>query len=400
MMKKRYLSLLTALCLLLSVAPVSGLAAESQTHSTEVTQESEHPPLSESTKKAIAAYKKNPTDENKQAVLDALNEAYDWVVQNKKDNLAEYTRVRTERVGAWLRTVMAGGMPPFMSLSTDNNKGNERQLVADAVDIYRANPSSANRSLVKQALDAYYDAFLREQEEHIQETEELRETRITASLEYFTSDRFQPQAGVTSTVELEDTLAEIICAYISVGASSVPVNPEARVREREFNAAISSAQAVYLSNPTEENKAALREEIFKAFQTAYDVRVEEYAVAEIKGNDGASALFTSMLNADFRSEQFQELTEQRNLYGRIDRIVTFGTNTYGDWTPRMEEESQELAKLLSEYEASPTEKNQQAVKAKFYEIYNTMLLVQKAHLEDTQANLNAFVEETLLELTS
>lgn len=399
MNKKRFLSLLTALCLVLSTAPMSVLAAESQTHSTEVTQESEHPPLSETTKEAIAAYKKNPTDENKQAVLDALNEAYDWVVQNKKNNLAEYTRVRTERVGAWLRTVMAGGMPPFMSLSTDNNKGNERQVVAEAAEAYRANPSSANRSLVKQALEAYYDAFLREQEVHIQETEELRETRIAASLEYFTSDRFQPQTGATNTVELEDTLAEIIVSYISVGAASIPVNPEARVRERAFNAAISSAQTVYLSNPTEENKAALREEISKAFQTAYDVRVEEFSVAENKGSDGASALFTSMLNADFRSEQFQELTEQRNLYGRIDRTIIFGSNTYRDWTPRMEEESQELAKLLSEYEASPTTVNQQAVQAKFYEIYDAMLLVQKAHLEDMQVKLNSFVEETLLELT-
>ena len=44
--------------------------------------ESEHPPLSETTKKAIAAYKKNPTEENKQAVLNALNETYDWVIQN------------------------------------------------------------------------------------------------------------------------------------------------------------------------------------------------------------------------------------------------------------------------------------------------------------------------------
>lgn len=402
MMKKRILSLLTALCLLLCAAPTSAFAAGKITgnlsRSEDATWESEHPPLSETTKKAIAAYKKNPTEENKQGILNALNETYDWVVQNKKNNLLEYTNTRTKRIDAWMRTILNGGMPPFMSLSSDNNKGGERQALADAVDTYRENSSTYNRALVRQALEAYYDVFLREQEEHINETEELRETRIAASLEYFTSDRFKPQVNITNTVKQEDALAEIICAYISVGAKVVPVNPEARVREREINAAISSAQTVYLNVPTEENKTKLQEEIANAFQTAYDVRLEEYAIAENKGSGGADALFTQMLDADFRSTKFQELTEQLNLYGRIDRMVTYGSNTYGDWTPRMETESQELAVLLNEYEAAPTSENELAVKDKFYEIYDNMLIVQKAHLEETQTKLSSFTEETLLTL--
>ncbi len=402
-MKKRSLSLLTALSLLLSAAPTYTMAAGNVTAnlslSEDTTWESEHPPLSETTKKAIAAYKKNPTEENKQGILNALNETYDWVVQNKKNNLLEYTQTRTKRIDAWMRTIINGGMPPFMSLSTDNNKGTERQVVADAVETYRENSSSSNnRALVRQALEAYYDAFLKEQEEHIYETEELRETRIAASLEYFISDRFNPQVNQSNTVTQEDALAEIIIAYISVGAEVIPVNPEARVREREINAAISNAQAVYLNNPTEENKNKLQEEIAKAFQTAYDVRLEEYAIAENKGINGASTLFNQMLDADFRSTKFQELTEQLNLYGRIDRMITYGSNTYGDWTPRTKEESQELAALLNLYEASPTSENKQAVKDKFYEIYANMLVVQKAHLEETQIKLSSFTEETLHEL--
>lgn len=401
-MKKRSLTLLTAMSLLLSATPTPILAAGNVTAnlslSEDTTWESEHPPLSETTKIAIASYKKNPTEENKQAILNALYETYDWVVQNKKNNLLEHTKTRTERIDAWMRTIINGGMPSFMSLSTDNDKGTERQAVADAVDTYRENSSYKNRVLVRQALEAYYDAFLKEQEEHIIETEELRETRIATALEYFISDRFKPQANQSNTVKQEDALAEIIIGYISVGAAVVPVNPEARVREREINAAITNAQTVYLNNPTEENKTKLQEEIAKAFQTAYDVRLEEYAKAEYKGSNGASTLFTQMLDADFRNTKFQELTEQLNLYGRIDRMITYGSNTYGDWTPRMKEESQELAALLNIYEASPTSENKQAVKDKFYEIYTNMLIVQKVHLEETQIKLSSFTEETLHEL--
>ena len=401
-MKKQLISSLMSLCLGLCVVPTSVMAAGTTTGNTslsrDITFESEHPPLSEATKVAIAAYKKNPSEETKQAVLDALNEAYDWVVQNKKENLEEYTSTRSARINAWLNTVVKGGTPPFMTLDM-NSKEAERQAVADAIDAYRDNPTSQNRASVKQALTAYYDAFLQEQEDHIIETEELREMRIATSLAYFTSDLFQPQANVTNTVAEEDVLAEIICSYISAGAAIVPVNPEARVREREINAAISSAQTAYLNNPTEENKIILQAEIASAYQTAYDVRVEGYATAEQKGSDGASALFTQMLDAEFRTSQYKELTAQLNMYGRIDRMVTFGSNTYGGgWTPRMKTESQELVALLTEYEASPTAENEQAVKDKFYEVYNSMLALQKTHLEETQSNLSTFTEETLQEL--
>lgn len=359
--------------------------------------ESEHPPLSENTKIAIAAYKKNPTEENKNALLEALNDTYDWVIQNKKDNLTEYIDSREQSINSWMQTIRAGGMPPFMSLNTDNNKGTERQAITEAVDVYRKNRSSENENLVRQALTSYYDAFIREQEEHIIETEELRETRIAAAFEYFTSDRFQPQTPTNDAVKQEDALAEIICAYISVGAEIVPVNPEARVRERTFNAAITSAQMSYLQEPTEENRNKCREEIAKAFQTAYDVRMEEYVKAEGKIG-GAQKLFTQIIDVDFRDRQFLDLTEQRNLYGRIDRMVTFGCNTYGNWEPRMKTESQELAALLQEYETSHTTQNQQAVESKFNEIYNEMIVIHKAHLQQMQYKLNSFIEEILKEL--
>lgn len=401
-MKKQIMSSLMSLCIGICVVPTSVMAAGTTTNNTSLSRdinfESEHPPLSEATKIAIAAYKKNPSEETKQAILDALNEAYDWVVQNKKDNLEEYTSTRSARIYAWLNTVVTGGTPPFMTLDMDSKEA-ERQAVADAIDAYRENPSSQNKASVKQALTTYYDAFLQEQEDHIIETEELRETRIATSLAYFTSDLFKPQANVTNTVQEDDVLAEIICSYISMGAVIVPVNPEARVREREINAAISSAQAAYLNNPTEENKIMLQAEIASAYQTAYDVRVEEYSIAEQKGSDGANALFTKMLDAEFRTAQYQELTEQLNMYGRIDRMVTFGSNTYGgDWTPRLKTESQVLAALLTAYEASPTAENEQAVKDNFYAIYNSMLTLQKAHLEETQSNLSIFTEETLQKL--
>lgn len=396
---KKHLLLLLSACVIFCSTPISAIAAEKAADMSVVSEgttfESEHPPLSEDTKEAIGTYKRNPTEENKQAVLDALNKAYDFVIQNKKDNLEKYTQERTDKIGAWMNTVLKGGMPPFMSLSTDNNKGDEREAVADAVDAYRENSSSENRLLVKQALEAYYDAFLKEQEEHVVETEEVRESRIAASLEYFTSDLFKPQISTSTTVNQDDALAEIICAYISAGAEIVPVNPEARVREREINATISNAQMVYLNNPNDENLDQLKNEVRNAFQTAYDVRLEEYGVAEAKGVDGGNALFTKMMDADFRSEQFQNLTEQLNLYGRIDRMVTYGSNTYGDWTPRMQEESQELAILLNTYDVYPTEENKQAVEDKFFEIYDNMLIIQKEHLEDTQADLETFIAEIL-----
>lgn len=393
-MNNRIITLLTMLCLLILFAPVT-LKAQNNSSSKNTTLESEHPPLSEATKKAIAVYKKTPSEANKLALLKALNEAYDEVLQNKKNNLAEHTRTRSEKIKSWMRTVLNGGMPPFMSLKTDNNKGGERQMVADAVAAYRKSPSSHNKISLEESLAAYYDAFLKEQQGHITETEKLRDARVKASLEYFASDLFQPGVNVKNNIRQEDVLAEIMCAYISAGAEIIPVNPEARVRERAINADISNARALYLNDPVEYNKAKLKEEISKAFQTAYSVRQEGYVAAQKKGSAGADALFNQMLDEIFLNAQFKDLTEQRNLYGRIDRMVIYGNNTYEGWTPRMINESQELAKLLSVYKDSPTLENKQAAKAKFSEIYKNMLITQNMHLKEMQPKLNSFVESVL-----
>lgn len=364
------------------------------------TWESEHPPLSENTKKAIADYKKKPTEENKQALFDALNESYDWVIQNKKNNLEIYKQQRTDKINCWLKSIINGDMPPFMSLSTDNNKGEWRQAVADAVEVYRAESNNVNKELVKQSLENYYDAFLNEQEEHIIDTENERETRIATSLAYFTSELFNPSIGVITSVDREDVLAEIICSYISSGAEIVPVNPEARVRERQYNASIKEAQFTYIDNPTSENKAILEEKIKEAFQAALDFRIEEFEFAQNKGSLGGQNLLFSIFDSNFIDSQYLELTQQRNLYGRIDRIITFGSNTCSDWTPRMIEESQELAELLKLYDISNTQENKQAIETKFYEIYDCMMIMQKAHLEDSKNNIDIYVANTLDELTS
>ena len=362
-------------------------------------QESEHPPLSDNTKRAIADYKQKPTEANKQKLLNVMNENYDAVIQLKKDNLAERVRDREKNINRWMQSVRSGDVPPFMKLNTDNHKGNERKAVADAVETYRKNRSRQNENGVKKSLDAYYDAFLDEQKKHIKETEDSRETKMATALAHFTSDRFRPGFQTAKTaVQQEDALAEIICCYIAVGAEIVPVNPEARVRERKFNSAIGTAQTDYAKDSTEKNKTKLKEELAKAFQAAYDVRLEEFAKAEKKGNDGARTLFAQIRNTDFRAGQFLDLTQQRNLYGRIDRTVTLGSNTIGNWEPRMKTESQELAKLLHEYEKSSTTQKEQAVEVKFNEIYQKVLVVHKEHLKEMNTKLDALTEKTLKEM--
>ncbi|MDR2981728.1 MAG: hypothetical protein LBV12_05725 [Puniceicoccales bacterium] len=364
-------------------------------------RESEHPPLPENTKKAIADYKRNPTEANKNRLLKIMNENYDAIIQLKKDKLADRVRGREKNINHWMQAIRSGGVPPFMKLNTENQKGSERKAVAEAMEAYRKDPSPGNEAAVKESLGAYYDVFLAEQKKHIKDTEESREARMTTALERFTSDRFKPgfQAAKT-TIKKEDALAEIICSYISVGAEIVPVNPEARVRERSFNSAINTAQANYLKDPTEKNRTKLKEEITKAFQAAYDVRLEEFAKADKKGLAGASALFAQIQDADFRGRQFLELTQQRNLYGRIDRTVTFGSNTVGTWEPRLKTESHALAKLLHEYEESSAQQKKQSIEVKFNDIYGKMLAAHKKHLEETKAKLDIYIEKTLKELTS
>jgi hypothetical protein len=79
-------------------------------------------------------------------------------------------------------------------------------------------------------------------------------------------------------------------------------------------------------------------------------------------------------------------------------MVTLGSNTVGDWEPRMQTESRELARLLQEYEKSPTKQKEQTVEKKFNEIYQKMLVVHKEHLKETKAKLGSLAEETLKEI--
>lgn len=401
-MKRQIVAIMAAISLVSYVSPISVYATEknsSDAYNLCIEVESEHPPLSEDTKIAIAAYKKNQTEENKQAVLDALNKAYDIVIDRKQKNLSEDIQNRDRSINSWLKTIILGKMPPFMSISESDNKMAERQAVADATNTYWAKRSAENRELVKQTLTTYYDAYLTEQQVHIDETIALRDSRIATSLEYFTSDRFQPQNNTSKdNLTKEDVLAEIICSYISVGAEIVPVNPEARVREREFNAAITNAQTNYLDNPTNENMSKLYEELSKAFDIAYSIRVAETTEAVNKGHNGADTLFNRLLDPNFISQQYTELTEQRNLYGRIDRMVTYGSNTYDSWTPRMKDDSRELATLLFEYQVSPTDENKLAAKTKFYELYDNMLTVQEIHLNFIHTEFESQINEIINQL--
>lgn len=190
----------------------------------------------------------------------------------------------------WLKTVKSGKNPPFMNLETDNSKGNERKAVANAIANYNKNRNAQNENALNNALSLYYEAFLDEQRKHIKETEDLREERINASLERFTSDRFElsPKSSQNSSKNLnkDEILAEVIANYINMGAEILPVNPEVRVRERKFNASINEVQKNYFQNPNSENKSKLRNEIAKAFETALEVRIQSVLNAQNKGLKG------------------------------------------------------------------------------------------------------------------
>lgn len=358
--------------------------------------ESEHPPLSEETKKAIAIYKRNPNEANKQNLLNALNKSYDAVIEQKKKNLNEHIKDKDKNIQMWIKTVKSGKNPPFMNLETDNNKGNERQAVANAIVEYNKNRNAQNETALKKALENYYEAFLDEQREHIKETEDLRDERINASLERFTSDRFalSPKSAQNNSknINKDEILAEIIANYINAGAEILPVNPEARVRERKFNAAINDAQKVYFKSPNSENKEKLRYEIAKAFETALEVRIQSVQNAQNKGINGGEKLLNKMQDSDFLQAQFDEITEQRNLYGRIDRIVSFGSNTATDWNPREKQDSLKLASALKS-----GDKN--IINSEFKALYQKMLKIQKEHLDSTKKRLDSLINDTLNELT-
>ena len=359
--------------------------------------ESEHPPLSADTKKAIAAYKHSPTEANKANLLNALNQSYDKVIAQKQEKLATREKERDKKINAWLKAVKSGKNPPFMNLQTPNKKGNERQVVANAISAYQQNANSQNEKALKEALNAYYDAFLNEQRAHIKETQDLREERIQASLERFTSESFdisvKKRGKFDKRVKAEPSefLAEIIAAYFNAGAQIVPVNPDARVRERELNAQINTAQKAYLTDKSEANKANLRAQIQKAFETAYNARFAEFKKAENKGLKGAKALYDKMQDSEFIAAQFKELSEQRNLYGRIDRRVSFETS-FGALSPRLKEQSNALYEALQQNDKVHSQEL-------FNALYEKMLALQKEHLNATQNKLESFVDEVLAELT-
>jgi len=95
-----------------------------------------------------------------------------------------------------------------MQLSTDHNKVDERNAIAEAVRAYRKNPITHNEKKVKKALNAYYDAFLKEQEDIVKDMEDSREGLIAALLERFTSDSLKLSLSAKNTVGQEDALAE------------------------------------------------------------------------------------------------------------------------------------------------------------------------------------------------
>lgn len=359
--------------------------------------ESEHPPLSEDTKKAIAQYKRAPSEANKQNLLNALNKSYDAVIAQKKEKLAQREKERDKNIDSWLNGVKRGKNPPFMNLQTDNNKGNERQIIAKAISAYNQNKSAQNESALREALSAYYEAFLEEQRAHIKETEDLRSERIAMSFERFSSDRFalSPKGGANKSanrLSVDEVLAEIIANYINVGAEMLPVNPESRVRERKFNAQINDAQKAYLQDKSAQNKAKLREAIAEAYNAALMARVQSVKSAQSKGTKGGAKLLSKMMDSAFLEEQFSELTTQRNLYGRIDRIVSFGGNTADEWTPRQKQDSLNLSTALKSGDKNATTRE-------FNALYDKMLKAQDSHLQATKQRLDLLIDECLDSLT-
>ncbi len=366
----------------------------------DITQwESDHPPLSDALKKAIALYKNKPGDKTEKLLIKALNDAYDQIIETKVKNREGYIKTRTSRIKGWMELVLDGEWPSFMLLNTDNNKAEERQAVADAVNAYWAKRTNSGRAAVKAALNEYYDAFLKEQDEIVQLTKDAREERIAASLAYYTSDLFKINRNGRANVNQNEALVEIICDYISVGAEIVYCNPEARVRERDLNSAIINSRTKYISEETDEAYAEYENTVLTAFETAYEVRLECIGTALNKGKAGAELLFDKMLDPDYITDKFNELIEQHNIYGRIDRVVTFGNNTYGtEWTPRMKEKSLMLADVINKYNENPTDENRTEAEEAFCMIYDEMLELENEQLTNTESKLDIYAQQMAQEL--
>lgn len=363
-------------------------------------QESEHPPLSMDTKRAIATYQRNPTQENKEGILRALNKAYDSVIAQKQDKLAQRVKDKDKMIEQYINLIKRGKTPPFMNNTQGSGdlKGMERQRLSQAIKEYHSNPKSErNLQKVREVLNEYYEAFLEEQRVHIKETIDLRESRIAESLERFSKGFKKPIREMRKPKEIakEDILLDIIIAYISIGAEFVPVNPEARVREREFNAKINNAFKQYEANKSAENRENLRIEILNALQNALKVRLQELARAEQKGINASHKLLKRMQDEEFLISQLSELTQQRNLYGRIDRIITFGS---ADYEPQMREDSRKLFAMIKDSNTLGKTSLSVNTIASFEAYYTQSLKRQKAHLDSMQGKLEGIADSILGEM--
>ena len=65
----------------------------------------------------------------------------------------------------------------------------------------------------------------------------------------------------------------------------------------------------------------------------------------------------------------------------------------------MKTESQELARLLQEYERSATAEKRRAAEVKFNDIYAKMLMVHESHLKHVQVVRDLLIDKTMKELT-
>lgn len=347
-------------------------------------QESEHPPLSEETKKAIAHYKRNPNENTKAALKAALTQSYDKVIALKKQKLKAYEQAKKEHVEKWLKLAKTGKSLPF--LRNENNAKNTSQ-VREALKAYQSGYSQSDREALKKALNLYYDSFLEEQRAHIKETERLKDSRIEQRLAHFTDTNFTPHKMEQKNIDKDSVLIDIMRVHILKGAEFLPVNPEARVREREFNAKISAAQENYRSNPTSENKQKLINEVESALHAAYMARVKSVKNAMQSGLDGGKKLYAKLKDDDFIAAQIKELISQRNLYGRIDRLVSFGTQ---DYTPSHISDSKSLYnKLLND---------EKAAKEAFNKSYLATLDELKNELERREGYLKSLAERISAEL--
>ena len=364
-------------------------------------EESEHPPLSQDTKEAIARYQHHPTPENKEAILQALTKAYDNVIAQKQEKLAQRIKDRDKAISQYLSQIKRGQTPPFLNHS-DSTKSTERANVAAAIKAYKSD-RGANEAALKSALEAYYDAFLDEQRAHIDETIALKDSRLSESLERFSKgfrgsdskmrdskrrDFKTRHASDFVEVGNDEILFDIMRVFVSSGAEFAPINPENRVQERGHNARINAAIKKYETSRSVEDKNTIKNEIYNALQNALKVRSDGLKRAEQKGVKPAKKLLEKMRDNNFLSQQKEDLITQRNLYGRIDRIITFGSLEYK--AVRAEDSKKLFAKLMVDNGAD-SKLDSNAV-ASFEMLYKDSIIYQKQHLESISKNLDSIAQ--------